>query len=98
MPHFDWTINLPLLLTLVSIAGGLAARAARLDERLVHLIETLKSHVAEDERRFEALDRDVHAARQLSHEYGNRSQAELTRLAVQQARLERRKGESRRDP
>lgn len=54
--HFDFTFNVPVLVTLALAAAAFIARHTRVETMLEGLIKRMESHEAQDERRHGEID------------------------------------------
>lgn len=93
----DWSVNVPMLLTLVLTLAGVVSRFSRLETVVDDLVKSFEAHEKADEKRFDELARADENGRARAHEAANRAQVvyadlsdKLHNLAVDVARSTRR--------
>lgn len=61
---FDWTVNVPLLLSTLGIVWAASGRISRIETLLNQLLKRSEAHELEDDRRFEEEQRSRNQVRE----------------------------------
>lgn len=87
MPHFDFTVNVPLVITILLLGGGLIRWLTKLEGAVNKVTDWLQRHEGDDRESFKQIDKRFEEERVARHDTNGQMQVILVRMAVVEERL-----------